>query len=77
MTLKASDLPKSMRDRLETEGRPVARSKARDEADRRPCPYICHSCGTPFERFGGKAGWEAHSRETGHVWGEMIFEVAG
>lgn len=75
MGVRLSDLPKDVQAKIV--GPPkakkgMARAKSRAgirEAD--PCPYRC-SCGDEFPSFGGKAGWEAHSKATGHLRGAIV-----
>lgn len=73
LTLHAKDLDPATRKRLGIQGA-TGKSRAGRQAAKEDggCPYLCVPCGLEFPTFGGVAGWEAHSKATGHSMGRMV-----
>lgn len=74
MTIKASDLPPEVRKRLGLQGstgktRTSKRAVRHDDGGHQP--YLC-ACGETFPSYGGRGGWESHSKKTGHSRGSMV-----
>lgn len=80
MPVRASDLPKAVRDRLglsttvpgASGGTPGKVRKPRDRGG----PVKCHGCQEVFPHYGGRDGWEAHADATGHSRAEVSVERA-
>lgn len=62
MPLRADDLPKHVRDRIQKSSRTP---NTRSTATRTRQPYRCHACGQPFDDWNAAA--ERHTAETGHT----------